>query len=910
MKIIKFIAKNFSGIYSGTGKTKIELDFNNNSNNIILLLGNNGSGKTSLLSILHPFRETYDSRKNFILEGKEGYKEIHIQDKNDLYIVKHYYSKSSTKNKAYITKNGVELNENGGITTFMEIMKERFNLTKEYFTVGKIGSNVQGFIGKSTAERKTYINQFIPNIDEYLDAFEIVNEKYKTYNKDIKSLKASIEKIDENALVIRKSDLETELKALISDNTSLDRRITLLNKEIEDYSEKTKDIDPNIKDIVDEYYSKAEKSDKTLEAYIAKYPALKNYDIDLIEEKLSSNNDKIKELESEIKQLENELTLLNEKDEELKNSISKNENMVSILRTNFVYPNEIKKDLMNKKLELNNNKNKNTIAEQYLKDINEELLILNTPPVDIKYEIDNFFNNINNIKSLYPLNIVESVKALDKDVEYSSILKNLDDENTLLELNLEEVKKKIYYINTNSNKYKNTLSLKPNDCVSSSCSFIKDATYFMNNEYPKLSQYENEEQEYENKIKSNNDKIKEFKLRLDYIKDVKKYLIKNFDDLVFINKIVSINDIIDIFNSTNITQDRIFEIYNNVTTLFNSSKAIEDLTNEIDRTEKVLDESIEREQLINATLAECENLYTERQSLQSRVVSIETSKKDKISAHMVCSNSNKLYIVIKNLINDSNLNWNSYYENKKIFDENKQMLDGIENDKIEVDKLSSKINDNENMITKKTNEIDIIKNKLFLFKTYSDKLSQIENEIQNIELIKDALDPKKGIPLTFMNNYLSIISATANELLDKAYNGDFKIAFKVTSREFMINVFKSDGTMLNDISEASQGEISLTTIALSLSMMKNLLKDCKYNILYLDEVDATLSTSNRRIFLDLLKVQLQNIEQCFVISHNDEFYSQPIDLILMKNNNLNQEDKELMDNKNIIFDINRIKEAS
>ena len=485
MKIIKFIAKNFSGIYSGTGKTKIELDFNNNSNNIILLLGNNGSGKTSLLSILHPFRETYDSRKNFILEGKEGYKEIHIQDKNDLYIVKHYYSKSSTKNKAYISKNGVELNENGGITTFMEIMKERFNLTKEYFTVGKIGSNVQGFIGKSTAERKTYINQFIPNIDEYLDAFEIVNEKYKAYNKDIKSLKASIEKIDENALVIRKSDLETELKALISDNTSLDRRITLLNKEIEDYSEKTKDIDPNIKDIVDEYYSKAEKSDKTLEAYIAKYPALKNYDIDLIEEKLSSNNDKIKELESEIKQLENELTLLNEKDEELKNSISKNENMVSILRTNFVYPNEIKKDLMNKKLELNNNKNKNTIAEQYLKDINEELLILNTPPVDIKYEIDNFFNNINNIKSLYPLNIVESVKALDKDVEYSSILKNLDDENTLLELNLEEVKKKIYYINTNSNKYKNTLSLKPNDCVSSSCSFIKDSTYFKNNEYPK-----------------------------------------------------------------------------------------------------------------------------------------------------------------------------------------------------------------------------------------------------------------------------------------------------------------------------------------------------------------------------------------------------------------------------------------
>ena len=160
-----------------------------------------------------------------------------------------------------------------------------------------------------------------------------------------------------------------------------------------------------------------------------------------------------------------------------------------------------------------------------------------------------------------------------------------------------------------------------------------------------------------------------------------------------------------------------------------------------------------------------------------------------------------------------------------------------------------------------------------------------------------------------MNNYLNIISATANELLDKAYGGDFKIAFKVTSREFMINVFKADGTMLDDITEASQGEVSLTTIALSLAMMQNLLSNCKYNVLYLDEVDATLSTANRRVFLELLQIQLQNIDQCFVISHNDEFYSQPIDLILMKDNNLNQNDIELMENKNVLFDINRNKTA-
>lgn len=131
-----------------------------------------------------------------------------------------------------------------------------------------------------------------------------------------------------------------------------------------------------------------------------------------------------------------------------------------------------------------------------------------------------------------------------------------------------------------------------------------------------------------------------------------------------------------------------------------------------------------------------------------------------------------------------------------------------------------------------------------------------------------------------------------------------KIKFDINSKDFFINVFKSDGTTLDDIAKASQGEISLTTISLSLSMIENLISNSMYKIIYLDEIDSTLSTKNRRLFLDLLQVQLDlGIEQVFIISHNEEFYSQNVDLILMKEHGLDITNKAFMEGKNIIYNV-------
>ena len=45
---------------------EIELDFSKTKKKVILLLGSNGSGKSTIISSLHPFSEAFNNKKNYI----------------------------------------------------------------------------------------------------------------------------------------------------------------------------------------------------------------------------------------------------------------------------------------------------------------------------------------------------------------------------------------------------------------------------------------------------------------------------------------------------------------------------------------------------------------------------------------------------------------------------------------------------------------------------------------------------------------------------------------------------------------------------------------------------------------------------------------------------------------------------
>ena len=120
-----------------------------------------------------------------------------------------------------------------------------------------------------------------------------------------------------------------------------------------------------------------------------------------------------------------------------------------------------------------------------------------------------------------------------------------------------------------------------------------------------------------------------------------------------------------------------------------------------------------------------------------------------------------------------------------------------------------------------------------------------------------------------------------NELLEIAFDGNFEINFVTDTREFFIQV-RTGETIKNDIKEASQGEIALTTISISLALIEQAIGN--YNIIALDEIDGPLDSSNRQNFISILNTQIEKlgIEQLFVISHNDAFDTEAMDLILLE----------------------------
>ena len=166
MKITYLKLENFIGIKYGMDRNVIEIDFTKGDHRSILFQAPNGTGKTSLLSTLHPFSSTMDERNSIILPDKDGYKEIHFMNGNDEYIIKHHYlnKRKNKQIKSYISKNGEELNENGTVKSFEEIVEKELDVTPSFFILSRIGSNVKNFIGLKPAERKNYMSKFLPDV--------------------------------------------------------------------------------------------------------------------------------------------------------------------------------------------------------------------------------------------------------------------------------------------------------------------------------------------------------------------------------------------------------------------------------------------------------------------------------------------------------------------------------------------------------------------------------------------------------------------------------------------------------------------------------------------------------------------------------------------------------------------------
>ena len=146
------------------GNFKIQLD-----NPIISIVGKNGSGKSFLLSELHPYPSSnrYSSAYS-IIKGVSGYKRIIYKDNDIFYEIIHEYTPNnreghSAKSYFNIIKNGVteELNPTGNGNFFKDLVKKYLKFDHKTFNSSHISFKTNGLTESSAKNRRELLSDIV-----------------------------------------------------------------------------------------------------------------------------------------------------------------------------------------------------------------------------------------------------------------------------------------------------------------------------------------------------------------------------------------------------------------------------------------------------------------------------------------------------------------------------------------------------------------------------------------------------------------------------------------------------------------------------------------------------------------------------------------------------------------------------
>lgn len=856
-----------------------------------------------------PSENTNNRRRICNDEGKEAIKEIDILKYNInnipefLYKCKIIYGENSTNcsiiQETLITGEQVELNQNGLVSSYEEILNNIFNLDKRYINVTYLSPQITSIVCMNSTNRYNYLSSWLPDITSYMEAYRIISKKINSTNKQIKLLEndigaISIENIKQQIdfLKLRSESMQKDIDdfkfkrmklSIIHDNLApvtrdfLNKNIFTINKnknvlsteynlllELDSKSKKYRSKDGNKKLLndIDNFEKRAEYIRNRLEWVIK---SIDDHRIRLKEVEynlglLKDTGDSLPEISSLIERIENSI---NDYDQLIKKYENQN---------NFLL--EFDKEYSLQDF---------NIIESLISFINERSKkIQDLIPID---KLD-FISN----KSELLDNKIKSIN--DKIKEYDIQIQNLFEKISLLK---------------NSPLDESILNLVPSFCDSIKCGLVKEIQKLLSPD-KEIERLQTEiENIYLNKSKSKDEieyiekEISNIFLTITYSNDINHAIHRdrNFISVlpekiksVFSNSISSILINMNIFLRDNeIIKEYLslrdqYHIYNkelkNLKDKEISLKFIRNINSDILNLTSSLDSLIlEKRNLIDEGNDIIKNIEILKE-IQSSINSIQ----DRIDSYnFYCEEHQKIHDKMKKICKD----W--YYRekiNKKI-NEFDIHIDSLifDNSKIqsEISDLTTTMNTKQSLLNMR---------------------DRLITSINEMKILEDVWNPKTGIPSLFIKNFIVKIHSYSNIFLKKL-NGDVlkisKFEVSKTGRDFSIEIIKEDGTIIPDASQCSEGEQSILTLAISLALLNVIKSSGSYNIIRIDELDSHLDVPRRKQFVEMIQDQIieLNSKQCFIISHNNNFDDVKADIVLMPGSS-----NVSLNNKNILLDLRHI----
>ena len=869
MRITRLYLKNFIHIYSGMHKRVVELNLKDIDKKINIFIGKMGSGKTAILGHSQPFSSygTLDSRnqEDLILAEEDGLKEIEYEINDHYYKIQHKYTwnKSSKTHsvKSYIQRDGIELNENGNVRSFKEIIKLEFGIEQNFLRLLRLGPNVSNLINMKSTERKSFIASLLEDADVYTTLFQKINEDYRGIN--------SILSVMSNKLNSLSADKESEMKIELSQLTDV------VSKLQEDIQKDREEISRLIG--INQSISSNKSIDELLEI-IKKTNEMKDHllqEMNLIHEKLDKTPlENIEDLSIQYGKISAILVNL---EESIISITSKYDSMESDR-------NKIRDYLLLQKsnTQIQSLETQLQIAYQKYKEAEEGI---NNFQCKYSYEyLGSLQTSIESFQFAIEELCANSEKVIHK-LYYSdnTLGKWANRQLNILrgrQVNLKKLLNNIQF----SIEYECPLPLyRPPMCPTDNCPFIIS--------HPQIIKEKNSHK--------CNQKIMDLKHEIDSL----EIEISECEDCIY--QIPKMDFIKKLWEKISIPLKNIGAL--------NENKLITILTNLNSRchwySPDILQSTIEKLKMQDSY----ESLKSNYFILKNELIELKASigKYHDEDLEMKDSELSKLMNELKEL----QIKKETTMKEKERIEELLEILRDSENLKERYKKLSDEYNSQLTQIDDLTHIINrmqvnlsmitdlqkSIQENSIIYNQKMSRLNQLNTIMQDIKsttesyneyleernilkTLLDAVSSKEGIPVIMVKLFLDECKSIVNDLIADIFDDDLEILdfdLREDTNEFKIP-YLINGVAVEDISSASQGQTSVISIALSFALCRKAMFD--YNIMLLDEIDNSIHKRDREKFIAILSKQMNSVhsEQIFLITHNDIFQQSglPVNIIL------------------------------
>ena len=862
---------NFARLYAGMMLDEIYIDFRIFDYALYVLVGDNGTGKTSLMSCLHPFafNNWNSSSTDLILDGKDGYKSMHIGYDTHEYYIQHFYNRKkdgSMTIRSYIKEDDVELNETGSVTSFKDIVEVKLGIHENFLTLLFLGDSVKGFVDFTSGERKKYATK----IFHHLQIYSKYHKNASAYARDIKVLLQDTGRKLEVFRGVETHDLNTMLNQLSSQITIYDNKLSellikqgSLNSKIQEKSSTISRYN-ECQTRLTELFSLIDKQKRKLgsiedEVVITNRINTVKENIHRIEIRLSSLNIAITG-DIEIQ----ELKIKTKKDLELNMERMKG-------HLDFNELTELKSQLERQILSLNIESTKRPVYTS------KDLIATHVYLDELRGLCTDLITEIRN-----PESVIEVLPKYQSD-----------------DLTLQKTK---YHYESLSEEYdliKGATSYK--DLIKQIKSFGKQTTCdntdgcFYYRFYETVMSVLSEQQE------DTNDRLERKKLELIDAEDkfrASQVIKKLYSYINSHEKEFSISE--DIFNPHTFIAMFIHtrEIYDK-----DKLSSLIDLVERFEQYDSLslrLNDTIDRLNSIGDSKAmydefqfKCSQLEDELKLIDDR---LDRERSDKAYNEQELSKYTSSLTYMESqltIINDLNSMRDEVKTIRQELADMDSAMKTISALQSEFDELSISEREYRQKKEQYQTQYQDTKQRLETLIELRESRILLEQQYNEALLVQEATSPIKGIPVDFLSDYMKgPLLHEVNRLLKPVYNGRVSIVIdecKIDDKEFTIP-YRVGNTVVEDISSASEGQRAIFSLAFSLSFSKliNQINNWFYCIFLLDEKDAKLDAHSRSQFVAMITNFMDDIgtNQLFLSSHNAMFEGYPVNLLLTSNTNV------------------------